>query len=610
MSHFVVLKKFKRGELHIFDPARGFFRMKLAEASPHFTGIALELTPTADFAQLAPAPPINWRQLVGRVHGLKRSLGQMLLLAASLQLFLLIIPLFTQWIVDQAIVAGDFELLWVLVIGFSFISIIKVGLEAARSWLGIVASAQFGMQWSAKVMAHLLRLPLQWFEVRYSGDVISRFQSLQAIQQTVTGKLVEIFLDSIFAAVVLLVMLLYSVKLTLIVLVAVIGYAAIRILPHGAYHRLSDEVLVQEAKAQTHFIESLRAIQVVKISRLEEQRAANWSNMIVGASNQRTKSQTMLLAFTTGYGLVFATESVVILGWGASMTIQGVLSIGMLMAFISYKDEFSSRMQRFVDNLMAIRLLKLHTDRLADIVMAIKEDLGSSIEGSYRQDAFAAKIPLISLRDVGFRYGADENWIFRNLNLDLRPGEHVAIVGATGCGKTTLAKIVLGLLEPSEGSILIDGVSLKQSGLGNWRGHVAAVMQDDQLFSGSLIENIGGFDAEIDMDRICEVSMQASIHEEITQMPMGYRTLNGDMGSSLSGGQKQRILLARALYRNPKVLVLDEATSHLDVEKEKSVNSAIDRLLITRITIAHRPETIAMAERVIDLKALRLLNLK
>lgn len=300
MSHFVVLKKIKRGELHIFDPARGFLRLKLAEASPHFTGIALELTPTADFVQLAPAPPINWRQLVGRVHGLKRSLGQMLLLAASLQLFLLIIPLFTQWIVDQAIVAGDFELLGVLIIGFSFITLIKIGLEAARSWLGIVASAQFGMQWSAKVMAHLLRLPLQWFEVRYSGDVISRFQSLQAIQQTVTGKLVEIFLDAIFAVVVLLVMLLYSTKLTLVVLLAVVGYAAIRILPHGAYHRLSDEVLVQEAKAQTHFIESLRAIQVVKISRLEEQRAANWLNMIVGVNNQRTKSQAMLLAFTTG----------------------------------------------------------------------------------------------------------------------------------------------------------------------------------------------------------------------------------------------------------------------------------------------------------------------
>lgn len=292
------------------------------------------------------------------------------------------------------------------------------------------------------------------------------------------------------------------------------------------------------------------------------------------------------------------------------MTIQGTLSIGMLMAFISYKDEFSSRMQRFVDNLMAIRLLRLHTDRLADIVMAAKEDLGLSIEDCYQRDAFTAKIPLVSLRNVGFRYGTDENWIFKNLNLDFYPGEHVAIVGTTGCGKTTLAKIVLGLLEPSEGSILIDGVSLKQSGLGNWRGHVAAVMQDDQLFSGSLIENITGFDAEIDMDRIREVSMLASIHEEIMKMPMGYRTLNGDMGSSLSGGQKQRILLARALYRNPKILVLDEATSHLDVEKEKSVNGAIDRLFITRITIAHRPETIAMAERVIDLKAHRPLNFK
>lgn len=491
-------------------------------------------------------------------------------------------------------------LLWVLVIGAVLTTLIKVGLELARGWLGIVISVQFGTQWAARVMKHLLHLPTQWFEVRHSGDIISRFQSTQSIQQTVTGKLVEIILDGLFALVTLVVILVYSPELGVIAIGAVIAYAAIRILPHGAYHRSSDEVMTHEAKAQTHFLESIRGIQVINLMSLEDVRISKWFNAITLAANRRAKNQELALSFNAGYNLVFGIESIAVLGWGAGMVINGVLTVGMLMAFISYKDAFSSRMQRFIDNIMSVRMLRLHVERLSDIVLTEQEETTGVMPEQLGE--FNDHTPLsLKLENIGFRYGSGSNWVLRDLSIEFVPGEHVAIVGATGCGKTTLAKIILGLLEPTEGSLRINGIPVHQFGLRNWRKKVAAVMQDDQLFSGSLQDNISGFDEHIDRERVYAAAKAAKIHDEVLAMPMAYHSLTGDMGSSLSGGQKQRVLLARALYRQARILVLDEATSHLDVETERAVNEAIRTLTVTRITIAHRRETIAMADRVIDI---------
>lgn len=602
MNHFVVLTKVARGRIFLFDPASGARSMSLVEAGRHFTGVALELTPAPGFEKKAPAPHVSWRQIVGPVVGFKRSISQVFIIALTLQLIMLIAPLFTQWIVDGAILSTDFTLLWVLLIGAVLVNMIRIGLDLARGWLGIVASTQFGIQWAARVMAHLLSLPVQWFECRHTGDVISRFQSVQSIQQIVTGKLVEVMLDGLLAVLLLIVMLFYSPKLAAVVVAAIVLYAAIRILPHSSFHRISDEALTYEAQAQTYFMESLRAIPAIKLRALEEQRAARWLNLSVQATNRRMLTQKLSLGFGAGYGLVSGLENVAILGWGAAMVIDGKLTVGMLMAFISYKGEFSSRMQQFIDNMMSMRLLRMHTERLADIVLVDREKTaGVMPDGAFEE---VSVLPSISFENVSFRYGDSTPWILRNTNLTIAAGEHVAIVGPTGLGKTTLVKLMLGLLIPTEGTIKVDGIPLMHMGLSNWRRMVGAILQEDQLFSASLQENIACFDEKIDLDRVQRAARLAAIHAEIIAMPMGYHTLNGESGSGLSSGQRQRILLARALYRQPKVLVLDEATSHLDVHTERSVVEAIDKLSVTRITIAHRPQTIAMAHRVIDMTCL------
>ena len=271
------------------------------------------------------------------------------------------------------------------------------------------------------------------------------------------------------------------------------------------------------------------------------------------------------------------------------------MSAGTLVLCVAYAEQFATRARDLIDKLVEFRLLRVHGQRIADIALAEPErDVASSWAGPVPE-------PRIEVHGVSFRYADDEPWVLRDCSLAIAAGESVAISGPSGCGKTTLAKLILGLLHPTEGIITIGGIDIRRYGLGAYRAQFGAVMQEDELFSGSIADNISFFDPNADMDAIRRAALVASIADDIAAMPMGYETLVGDMGSSLSGGQKQRVLLARALYRQPRILLLDEATSHLDVSRERRINGEVARLAMTRIIIAHRPETIASADRVIHL---------
>jgi ATP-binding cassette subfamily B protein RaxB len=275
------------------------------------------------------------------------------------------------------------------------------------------------------------------------------------------------------------------------------------------------------------------------------------------------------------------------------MILANSFSVGLLVAFLAYKDLFLRRISGLIDTLVELRMLGLHAERLADIALTQPEP---------RSDPRPAKpvTPVaVELRDVSFRYSPNDPLILRKISLRIEAGEWVSLVGPSGCGKTTLLKLMAGLLEPTEGTILVDNEPMSRLGPERWRSMIGVVMQDDTLFAGSIADNISFFAANSDGDRIEDCAMLAAVHEDIVTMPMGYGTLIGDMGTVLSGGQKQRILLARALYRAPGLLLLDEATSHLDVARESAVNTALARLAPTRIVVAHRPETIRASRRVI-----------
>jgi ATP-binding cassette subfamily B protein RaxB len=597
LNHFVVLAEIRRGQAVIHDPARGIRRILLSELSRHFTGVVLELSPQADFRPRSERQSLGVRQLLGRVRGLRRSMIQIFALAVALEAFVLLSPFFMQWVVDGALVSADRDLLLTLGLGFGLLVLITVATGAARSWAVLHLSSTLNLQWLNNVFAHLMRLPVEWFEKRHTGDVMSRFGAVQQIQQTLTTSFIEAVLDGLLVVVTLAMMAVYSVTLTAIAVGCVAVYGLMRWAFFRPLREATEEAIVHDAKRASHFLESLRGVQSIKLFNRQQDRQARFMNLVVDAMNANIATRKLDLLFGVLHKLVFGLERVAVVWVGALLVMDQRFSVGMLFAFFAYKEQFALRVSGLIDKVVELKMLKLQGERLADIVLTPPE-----VENELppREREVTASIELLG---VHFAYSETEASVLNNLSLSIEPGESVAIVGPSGCGKTTLLKLMLGVHAPQSGQIRIGGVPLAQLGLRHWRDMIGTVMQDDQLFAGSIADNISFFEANPDTAWVEECARVAAVHDEIGEMPMGYHTLIGDMGASISGGQKQRILLARALYKRPRILFLDEATSALDVEREREVNQAIRHLALTRVVVAHRPETIASASRVIVLHA-------
>ncbi|HHA2745110.1 peptidase domain-containing ABC transporter [Stenotrophomonas sp. SMYL89] len=597
LNHFVVISKVRRNGVTVLDPAFGKRRLSLDEVSRHFTGIALELHPTAEFRATPRPPAVSLAQLTGKIDGLWKALALLLLLSVALQVFVLIAPFFMQWTVDQALIAHDKDLLTVLGTGFALALLLQVCIGQIRGRAVIYLSNRLNLQWTGNVFRHLLRLPLDFFEKRHLGDVTSRMSSVQAIQRTLTTSFVEAFVDGLMAVVTLGMMLLYNWKLALVTLLAVALYAIARACAFAPFRRGTEKQLIAGARQESHLLESIRGVQSVKVAGRDSVRQAGYFNLM----NETVNHDIWLAKFGLSFGganqLLFGLERIAVIWLGALLAMENVFSVGMLIAYLAYKDQFSQRIGTLIDKWVEFRMLRLHGERLSDIVLAEPESLPSNAS-----DLLPDGIR-IEVEGLGFRYAPGEPWVLRNCSFVVDPGESVAIIGPSGCGKTTLIKILLGLLQPTEGEIRIGGVTLSKVSVSEYRRMIGAVMQDDQLFAGSVSENIAFEDDHHDEARVREAAELAAVHDDIAAMPMGYNSLIGDMGTTLSGGQKQRVILARALYRKPQLLFLDEATSHLDVARERLVNEAVRQLELTRVIIAHRPETIASADRVLIMHA-------
>jgi ATP-binding cassette, subfamily B, bacterial CvaB/MchF/RaxB len=596
LNHYVVLKQIKGNKITIHDPAVGLQTLTLEEVSKHFTGVAVEVEPNIRFQKRTERQSIRLRGLMGRVRGLKTSLLQALMLALALEIFVLVGPFLTQWIIDDALVSGDKDLLTVIVIGILLLGLLKTAVSAVRSWVLMYLGTSLNLQWVANVMEHLLRLPVAFFEKRHMGDIVSRFGAISAIQQTLTTSFLAAMLDGVMAITTLVMMFVYSPLLGFIALGAVALYGVLRLVRYDALRMASEGQIVRLARQQSHFMETIRGIQAIKLFNRQADRKTRFLKLAVDSTNSSIAIQRLNITFQTINSLLVAMEGALILWLGSKSVMDHTFTIGMLMAFIAYKDNFTGRISSLIDKSIEVRMLRIQAERLSDIVLAVPEP-------DLPQPLFACETvePSIELRNVRFRYADGEPWIIDGLNMQVGNGEAVVLVGPSGCGKTTLLKIMLGQLQPVEGEVLIGGIPLAQLGLAYYRSLIGAVMQDDQLFAGSLADNISFFDSAPNQAWVEGCAQLAQIHTDILKMPMGYNTMVGDMGTTLSGGQKQRIFLARALYKRPSILFLDEATSHLDTALEKDITSAIATLKLTRIAIAHRPETISASGRAISL---------
>jgi len=598
MNHFVVLKEVTARHIVIHDPASGERTYSLSDASRHLTGIALELSPSEGFTRKDEKTRLPLRVFWGQLSGMMSPLTQIFALSVVLELFVIAAPFYMQLMVDEVVARGDADLMPTLAIGFGLLAVINVVTQALRSHVALVVQNAVHFHMGARLFHHLVRLPLNFFEKRHIGDVLSRFQSIEPIRNVLAEGVILATIDGIMAVATLTMIFIYSPRLALVVLAALLLYVILRVATYRRFRDLNETFIQAEAKEHSNFIESARAIQSVKLFNREADRESQWLNLHADTVNAAIRRDRVKIHFQTMNRGIFGIENIVTVYLAIGLALAGDMTVGMVFAFMSYKSNFITKATELVEKLLEFRLLELHLERISDIALTPLE------RGHDRPLTVAAPIRgAIELRNVSFRYAETERLVLDNIILKVEAGSFITIMGPSGGGKTTLLKIMLGLLEPTNGEILIDGAPLQAVGVRAYREQVGAVMQEDQLLSGSLADNISFFDPHFDHDRMVACAHVACVHDEIMAMPMGYNSLVGDMGSSLSGGQKQRVLLARALYKQPRILFLDEGTAHLDIEKEREINGRLRQLDITRISVAHRPEMMHGADRILCIGA-------
>lgn len=599
MNHFVVLKGIRKDKLIIHDPARGVRTVPMDEVSASFTGVALELYPAATFEKKDEKKSISMLSLIRNVSGIGSAFMQVALLSLALEFFGIITPFYMQWVIDQVLVSADRDLLTLLGVAFICITLFQNLITALRSWVTTWFSSMLSVQWSSNLCAHLLGLPLNYFEERHVGDILSRFGSISTIQSTLTGRFISSIFDGVMALITLGVIFTYNATLTFVVIGLFLLYALIRWISFEPFRRANEDQLMASAVMQSQLLESIRGVQAIKLNNKQDLRVSTYTNETVESTNKGITTQKLSIFFSTLQGTISGIGKIVLIWLAAAQVLDGNFTSGMLVAFISFSDQFISRSAGLINALIEFKMLRLHGERLSDIVLSEREQ---NMESNVALAEEKGPVRL-DISDLSFRYSASDPEIFTQFNLSIEAGESVAIIGPSGQGKTTLAKLLLGLLKPDSGSININGIDHTKLGMTYYRDLIGSVMQNDMMFAGSIMDNISFFDANLNKGQVERAARIAQIHDDIMAMPMGYNSMVGDMGSSLSGGQVQRVILARALYRQPRVLILDEATSHLDVARESAINNAIKHMNVTRVIIAHRPETILSADRIIQINS-------
>lgn len=592
-THFVVLRSLRRSRAVLHDPAVGVVEVSLEALGNHFTGICLELGPGESFEPRArkTVPPLS--TLFSGVQALLPFLGQIMLLSLLLQVVALAMPFYVQLVVDDVLVKRDEDLLTLLVLGFLLLTVFSVVTEAVRGYAGIYLTNQLSFILGARLFQHLLRLPAVFFARRQVGDIVSRFGSLKPVQEFITSSSISLILDGVMAVTTLVLMLVYSPLLTAVVVGTLLLYLVLQVALFKPLRSRQHEKIVADAQVETHFIETIRSMSAIKRYGVEAARNSAWQNRFADSINADVRVSRLSLWLQLADSAIIGISHLVVVYLGALIVLAGDMSIGMLYAFLAYRNHLNNAATSLVSELVRYLMLSLHLERLADIQLAETDDLPASPTQSSPLSG------AIALRDAGFRYAASEPWLFRATTLKIRSGDKVAIFGPSGIGKSTLMACLQGDQPLAEGELSVDGRPMTAATRVRLRQQSAAVMQEDRLLAGTILSNIAFGEPLPDRQQAERAAALACIHEDIAQMPMGYDSLVGEMGASLSAGQVQRILIARALYRSPTLLLLDEGTAHLDAATERAVMKSLLALDITCVFITHSRAMLSMADRVI-----------
>lgn len=594
-NHFVVVERWSARSVDIVDPAVGRRRVTRREFSRGFTGLVLMLEPGEQFERRAPARVSSFRVYLRALPHLSRVVVQIVGASLLLQILGLGAPLLTAFVVDRVIPMKNTDLLVLLGIGVLLLLLIQGVTKLLRSALLLSLQTRLDTQMMTGFFRHLLSLPYRFFQMRLNGDLLARVESNTAIRDMLTSQMISTVLDSCTVFLYLIVLLIQS-RLIAGIAVAIGAFqVGLLLLTGPVIRRLTTQDLVAQGKTQGYLNEVLTGIAVVKAAGAERRALARWSHLFFDEMSISVRRN----YFVSGVSIVFETVQflapLLLLWVGATQVMAGSMTTGSMLALNTLAVSFLVPLSSLAANGQNFQIVRAHFERIADV-----------LDSEPEQDVHQVQTPPrlsgnVELRHVSFQYDPQTPPLLNDITLQIQPGQKVALVGKTGSGKSTLGKLLIGLITPTSGEILFDGLALQQLHYQEVRRQFGVVLQDAFLFSGTVRENISLNDPHMEPERIIRAAQAAAIHEDIVQMPMGYETLLSEGGSVFSGGQRQRLALARALANRPALLLLDEATSALDVMTERAVEQNLQRLSCTQIVIAHRLSTIRNADIILVL---------
>lgn len=596
LDHFVVLQRAGRNRFTIHDPAVGVRHYRSDELSLHFTGVAIEFTPLPAFTPEKLAGDYRLRDLLPASRRYFQSGLQIFLLSLLLQILALLSPLYLQLVIDQGVGKGDMDLVPLLAVLFFVVILSRTVVSYFRGVLSMQFSNQLGFQMLGNTFDHLLRLPLGFFEKREMGDIVSRFSALENIKQLLTQEVITIIVDGLFSSLTLLLLFLYSPLLAGVAFLFMALFVVLRLLCIPAEKQRRQEVLITGARQQSRFMETIRSIVTTKNYALERQRVGDWQGVYAAYLNSSYHLGHFQLTVNTLQSLLFGIDNLLTLYLGALAVGSGQLTLGQLMSFIFLKQHFTSAITAMLPKLTELGLVRLELERIADISQHPPEFTGQSAELLQRHVHGA-----ITVTDLCFRYADTDELLLNRLSFSISAGSSVAIVGKSGCGKSTLLKLLLGLEQPESGAICIDGIRLPELGVRQLREQVAVIMHNEGLLAGDLAYNIRLQHGVHDLERLRVACERAGIWDLIQRLPLGFNTQVGEMGTFFSAGQIQRLLLARAFYRQPRILVLDESLSHLGEAAAQEMFAGMCRQGMTILLVTHNLALARLADKQIAL---------
>lgn len=590
-KHFVVLTRIKGKNFYLNDPALGRRVVNLEEFSKCFTGWALELKPTKEFERSSEQVGLGFGDILVWLRGFRSSLYSNFYASILAQIFILTFPFCYRLIVDQVVQENKVLLLPILLSFFSVLAIFHFFVSMARSREELYLGSHLVFQTTTNVLRRLFVLPMSYFEARRPSSVVSRVSAVRSLDKMLSSRFISTSIDAVLSIIIFGVVCVLSIKLALVLLVVLVVYVILAFLHYKRASNLELTAAAIGVDEQVKLIEAIQSMQTLKLFGKELDQLELWKSKYSETLNSNISISQEKFFFKHMGDLVFNLGRLLLMYLAISMVLEGSFTIGSFFVVFLYGTILITRARELVVAVVDYQTLFVRLDRVSDILLESPESISEHKRVSLDITGD------ISIRDLCFSYGNKRSDVFTNLNMEISAGEFIAIVGPSGCGKTTLLKLLLGLYSASSG-IVSYNKNIKKHNLKYLRRQLGVVMQDDVVISGTIKQNIAIFDKNIDDERVEFLAKVCLLEDVINSLPMRYDTKIRQGGGALSGGQRQRLFLARALYHNPRVLFMDEGTSFLDVECEKALSQNLASLDVTRVFIAHRPESIRLANRI------------